>query len=227
MKKAFFVTGTDTEVGKTTISAALLYKAADLGLTTLGLKPVASGAMDTADGPRNEDGLALAEAATEKLPYQQVNPILFTEAIAPHIAARHEGRKLTSDRLAGFCQGAMLKGADFTLVEGAGGWRVPLNDHELLSRLPWRLKLPVILVVGVKLGAINHALLTAEAVMRDGLELAGWVANCVDPQMACLDENLQTLQALMPAPCLGVVPFVEGGDSRAMAECLDLSPLAD
>lgn len=225
MKKAFFVTGTDTEVGKTTISAAILYKAAELGLTTLGLKPVASGAMETTEGPRNEDGLALAQAATEKLPYQQVNPILFTEAIAPHIAARHEGRKLNTDRLAGFCQGAMLKGADFTLVEGAGGWRVPLNEYELLSRLPLRLNLPVILVVGVKLGAINHALLTAEAVMRDGLKLAGWVGNCVDPQMSCLEENLETLKQLMPAPCLGIVPFVEGGDSRAMAKCLDLSPI--
>ena len=225
MKRAFYVTGTDTEIGKTTISAGLLAKAAQQGLRSLGLKPVASGCEETSEGLRNEDALAHMNAASVKLPYSQVNPIAFKEAIAPHLAAKHENRSLSAERIVGFCRGAMMTPADFVLVEGAGGWRVPLNNREMLSRVPQLLELPVILVVGVKLGAINHALLTAEAIRRDGLPIAGWVANCVDPNMDAEDENLETLKQLMPPNCLGVVPHLTDASAEQVAQYLDLSVL--
>jgi len=206
-KKAFFITGTDTGVGKTLVSAALLLAAKNRGLTTAALKPVAAGCDDTADGLRNEDALLLKSVITEALTYEQINPVALEPAIAPHIAAKQAKRSLSVDRLAGFCRG-VLNTADFTLVEGAGGWRVPLNTTETLADLAKTLKLPVIMVVGIRLGCINHALLTAEAITRDGLQLAGWVANCVDPDMPFQQENIASLEQRLPAPYLGVVPHL-------------------
>ena len=222
----FFVTGTDTDAGKTLVASGLLAAAAATGLRTLALKPVAAGA-EVHDGElRNDDALQLMAAMSETLSYAQVNPLVFEPAIAPHIAAEQAGRRLTADQLAGYCRGSMMRPADFMLVEGAGGWRVPLNHRETLADLAVALNLPVILVVGMKLGCINHALLTAEAVRADGLPLAGWVANRVDPEMACFDENLATLQAMLPAPCLGVVPHLGATPTAAeVARHLDLSPL--
>lgn len=222
----FFVTGTDTDAGKTLVASGLLAAAAAAGLRTLALKPVAAGA-EVHDGElRNDDALQLMAAMSETLSYAQVNPLVFEPAIAPHIAAEQAGRRLTADQLAGYCRGSMMRPADFMLVEGAGGWRVPLNHRETLADLAVALNLPVILVVGMKLGCINHALLTAEAVRADGLPLAGWVANRVDPEMACFDENLATLQAMLPAPCLGVVPHLDATPTAAeVARHLDLSPL--
>ena len=174
MSKTFFITGTDTEVGKTAISCALLAAAAARGLRTAAVKPVAAGC--DSDG-RNEDALQLLAVMTEQLDYEQVNPVALAEPIAPHIAAEREGRRLQAGRLAGLCRGVMLGGAELVLVEGAGGWRVPLGPRETLADLAVQLQAEVVLVVGMRLGCINHALLTAEAVQRDGLRLAGWVAN--------------------------------------------------
>lgn len=228
MTRTFFVTGTNTEVGKTYVSAALLQAAADQGLQTAAVKPVASGCEQTPDGLRNGDALTLIEAMTQDLPYQQVNPVAFEPAIAPHIAAMEAGKRLNSSRLVGICRGVMSGGADLVLIEGAGGWRVPLAPRQFLSDLPRELELPVILVVALELGCINHALLTAEAIRRDGLPLAGWVANFVRGPQAEMDraeENLMTLRALLPAPCLGVMPFDSDADYRKGAAHLDLSPL--
>ena len=207
MKKAFFVTGTDTNVGKTLVAAGLLVAANQRGLTTVALKPVAAGCEKTEFGLRNADALLLQSVATQKLDYEQINPYALEAAIAPHIAAQLEKRSLTADRISGFCRGA-LSSANFMLVEGAGGWRVPLNPRETLADVAKNLNLPVILVVGVRLGCINHALLTFEAIVRDGLAVAGWVANCVDPEMPVLQENIDSLKARLPIPCLGVVPFL-------------------
>ncbi|WGL15057.1 dethiobiotin synthase [Microbulbifer bruguierae] len=228
MTRTFFVTGTNTEVGKTYVSAALLKAAGDSGLNTAAVKPVASGCEQTEDGLRNVDALTLMDAMTQELPYQQVNPIALEPAIAPHIAAMEVGRRLDPSRLVGICRGVMSGGADFVLVEGAGGWRVPLAPRQFLSDLPRELELPVILVVGMELGCINHALLTAEAIRRDGLPLAGWVANFIrgpQAQMPRAEENLMTLRTLLPAPCLGVIPFDDSGDYRNGAAHLDPSPL--
>ncbi len=225
MKKRFFIAGTDTDAGKTLVTTGLLTAANRQGMRTIGLKPVAAGCEQAPEGLRNADALQLQEAASIKLSYEQVNPIAFEPPIAPHIAAEQEGRNLSADRLAAYCRGAMMQPADLILVEGAGGWRVPLSTRESLARLPQLLELDVILVVGMKLGCINHAILTAEAIARDGLRLAGWVANHIDPHMSCPDENLATLERLFRAPLLGRVPWLEQPSADAVADCLDLSKL--
>lgn len=224
-KHSFFIAGTDTDAGKTLVSSGILEWGNRQGLRTIGLKPVAAGCDETAEGLRNSDALLLQRAASVELSYDQVNPVALLPPIAPHIAAAQAGRTLSADRLAALCRGSMMKPADLLLVEGAGGWRVPLSNREMLSRLPQLLELPVILVVGMKLGCLNHALLTAEAIARDGLRLAGWVANRIDPDMSCYDENLETLKGLFRAPLLGEVPHLPEPSAQAAAEYLDLSPL--
>tara|TARA_R110000868_G_scaffold1683_2_gene13529 strand:- start:3403 stop:4086 length:684 start_codon:yes stop_codon:yes gene_type:complete len=222
MSAAFFVTGTDTEVGKTTVAAGLLHAARLAGLSTAAAKPVASGCVLTADGLRNVDALALLSQSTLALRYEEVNPHAFEPAIAPHLAAREAGVLLDVAALQGPVQAILDKRADFTLVEGAGGWRVPLAGQATLSDLAIALQLPVILVVGVRLGCINHALLTAEAILRDGLTLAGWVANVVDPQTSRLEDNLATLAERLPAPCLGYIPRLTEATPAAVSSYLNL-----
>ncbi|QXI38886.1 dethiobiotin synthase [Pseudomonas xantholysinigenes] len=225
MSQAYFIAGTDTDVGKTTIAAGLLHAARQLGLSTLAAKPVASGCVVTAKGLRNSDALALIDESSVKLPYEAINPFAFEPAIAPHVAAREAGVALSVPALRDAMQQVLAQHADFTLIEGAGGWRVPLSDHANLSDLAIALKLPVILVVGVRLGCINHALLSAEAIARDGLQLAGWVANIVDPRTARLEENLSSLAERLPAPCLGRVPWLKAAAAAAVAEHLQLDLL--
>lgn len=225
MGAAFFVTGTDTEIGKTTIACGLLRAARNAGLSTAAAKPVASGCERTAEGLRNSDALGLLVGCSLPLRYEEVNPFAFEPAIAPHLAAREAGVQLDVEALAGPVNAVLARNADFTLVEGAGGWRVPLAGGENLSDLAVRLGLPVILVVGVRLGCINHAVLSAEAIQRDGLVLAGWVANIVDPATSRLEENLATLAERLPAPCLGRVPRLEVPSAEAVAAHLALHPL--
>jgi dethiobiotin synthetase len=223
-KKAFFITGTDTNVGKTLIAAGLLVAAKNKGLTTAALKPVAAGCDKTEEGLRNADALLLQSVITQSLVYDQINPYALEVAIAPHIAAQQEKRSLSVDRLSGFCRG-VLGSADFTLLEGAGGWRVPLNARETLADLAKNLQLPVIMVVGIRLGCINHALLTFEAIVRDGVPVAGWVANCVDADMPVLQENIDSLRARLPVPCLGVVPFLVDQSPSLVATYFDEAEL--
>lgn len=222
-KKKFFVAGTDTDAGKTLVASAILEKARQMGLETVAVKPVASGCEQTPDGLRNSDALALMDAMTADLPYEQVNPIAFEPAIAPHIAAMRANKQLSVSRLAGYCNGVLMRACDLVIIEGAGGWRVPLNPRETLADLVQELNLPVILVVGVKLGCINHALLTVEAIERDGLQVAGWVANRIDPDMSCYEENMMTLRSLINAPCLGEIPFLDVVDKSNAATHLDVS----
>lgn len=209
MVKRFFVTGTNTGVGKTLISTALLATARDSGLTTVGLKPVAAGCEVTDEGLRNADALSLLAQSSLPLSYDEVNPVALAPATAPHIAAAEAGRRLSAERLAGFCRGIMLQPMDLLLIEGAGGWRVPLNERETFADLAKILQLPVILVVAMELGCINHALLSAEAIQRDGLKMAGWVANQVCPEkMDRYHETLASLQARLPCPMIGAVPWL-------------------
>lgn len=198
LRGVFFITGTDTEVGKTWVSCRLLERAREAGLSCYGLKPIAAGCEDTTDGPRNEDAVNLMASSSLTLPYELVNPVALKAAIAPHIAARQEGRRISLSQLAGYVRGALSSHpADLVLVEGAGGWRVPLNDQEMLSALAVELNLPVIQVVGMKLGCISHALLTAEAIQADGLRYTGTVANCFG-EMDVREENLITLRQHLP-----------------------------
>ena len=225
MKQSYFVTGTDTDAGKTLVSAALLHKWSTEGLATLGLKPVAAGC-EMIDGElKNSDALALMQHASIELLYSQVNPVALEPAIAPHIAAAQAGVNLNADRLTAYIRGSLMRKYDRALVEGAGGWRVPLNDREALSRVAQELGFPVILVVGMKLGCLNHALLTAEAIRRDGLKLAGWVANRSEPKMSEFDANLSWLANAMGAPLLGTIPHLESPSAETTAEYLDLSLL--
>ncbi|MFZ5938392.1 dethiobiotin synthase [Pseudomonas putida] len=225
MSQAYFIAGTDTDVGKTTIAAGLLHAARLQGLSTLGAKPVASGCTMTAKGLRNSDAQALIDESSVKLAYEEVNPFAFEPAIAPHVAAREAGVALEVAVLSRAMRHVLDQRADFTLVEGAGGWRVPLSNHANLSDLAIALKLPVILVVGVRLGCINHALLSAEAIARDGLQLAGWVANIIEPRTSRLEENLASLAERLPAPCLGRVPKLKHATADAVAEHLQLDLL--
>jgi len=222
MSSTFFIAGTDTDVGKTQIACGLLHAASQKNLSTAAIKPVAAGCERTAEGLRNDDALKLQSAMSASLAYEQVNPVALEAAIAPHIAAEQVGKRLTVSQLVGFCRGLLISRADVTLIEGAGGWRVPLNSVETLAGVAKELGCPVILVVGMRLGCINHTLLTIEAIARDGLTLAGWVANHVDPDMSCPEENLSTLQQLIPAPCLGVVPFMENPSASKVAPFLEL-----
>lgn len=225
MSAAYFITGTDTEIGKTTIAAGLLHAARRAGKSTAAAKPVASGCQLTADGLRNDDALALLAQCSVSLRYDEVNPWAFAPAIAPHLAARDAGVPLEVPALSAAVRVVLDKGADFTAVEGAGGWRVPLTGTANLSDLARALQLPVILVVGVRLGCINHAVLTAEAILADGLPLAGWVANIVDPHVARLQDNLATLSDRLPAPCIGQVPYLATASAEQVAAHLDLSRL--
>jgi len=222
MSSTWFVTGTDTGVGKTAISCALLEAANAQGMRTAAVKPVAAGCDDKG---QNEDALQLLDCMSEPLDYARVNPVALDAPIAPHIAAQQEGKRLQASRLAGICRGVMLGGADFVLIEGAGGWRVPIGPRETLADLAVQLQVGVILVVGMRLGCINHALLTAEAIRRDGLLLAGWVANQPGERMACHRENLDTLRRLLPAPMLGEVPRLLPFDPHIAAKHLSLKGL--
>ncbi len=222
-KKTFFITGTDTDVGKTLITKGLLEAANQRGLKTLALKPVSAGCQRIGGALRNDDVLELMAVMNTELSYEQMNPVASALPASPHIALAQEEKHITINRLAGFCRGVLMKPADFVVIEGAGGWRVPLNDREMLSELPKTLNIPVILVVGVKLGCLNHGRLTAEAIINDRVKLAGWVANCLDPEMIAYDENIETLNSLIPAPCLGEVPFLADCLPEEVAGHLDIS----
>lgn len=208
MHKAFFLTGTDTEVGKTFIACALLHYWRDKAHRVVAYKPVAAGT-ELIDGQVcNADAMQLLRASSPGFELARINPVCLTEAIAPHIAAKHADCIIDMDQLvAGF--DALRPEADRLIVEGAGGFVVPLSENTDLSQLAQRLGLPVILVVGLRLGCLNHALLTAEAIRARGLALAGWIANVVDESMPCLDENVATLHQRLAAPCLGIVPRVD------------------
>lgn len=222
---AVFVAGTDTGVGKSLVAATLLAAARASGRSTAAMKPVASGCEEVDGELRNDDALLLQKYCTLDLAYEQINPVALRAAVAPHLAAEMEGRQIALQRLVGFARAIFMVRADFTVVEGAGGWRVPLNQREYLSGLPQALQLPVVLVVGVRLGCINHAVLSAEAIEADGLRLVGWVANHLSSDMPLAAENIQTLKQLMPAPCLGELPWQPDAGPESFLPFLTIEPL--
>ena len=210
-----FITGTDTGVGKTVVACGLVRALRKTGSRVSVMKPVASGSLQTPEGLRNADALSLMEAAgmdTRTL-YARVNPYCFEPPISPHIAAedakiaididliRHEFDRLAAD-------------AEWVVVEGAGGWLAPLSEHETMADLAGGLALPVLMVVGLKLGCLNHAQLTRLAVGADGAPFAGWVASAIDPQMSHLEANLESLERLLGEPPLAVVPHLPDGGIR-------------
>jgi dethiobiotin synthetase len=221
----FFITGTDTGVGKTWMTAALLHAIATYGLRVAGLKPLACGGHATSDGWRNEDAELLMQHASVALPYTTVNPFLLREPIAPHIAARQAGLRLTAAALHETCT-TVEEEIDWVLIEGVGGWAVPLNDHETTAHFARLLGLPVIMVVGIRLGCLNHALLSCEAILGQRLKLAGWIANIIDPDMLRIPENIAALEQRLPAPRLGTVPHLPQFDAARIAASLNAERLA-
>ena len=231
--RAFFVTGTDTEVGKTFVTEALLILLNKKGLLTAGYKPIAAGCDLTAQGLRNQDALALQKHSSIDLSYDEVNPIAFEAPISPHLTAQDLSKDNTAQPISvdtvreGFnC--LLQKKPDVLIVEGAGGWRLPLGiDFEgqprYLSEFVVERNLSVILVVGMRLGCLNHAVLTAECIRNDGLKIAGWVANQVDPEMPFLQNNIDSLKILLDASFIGTIPRLNSPND--IGKYLDLSVL--
>ena len=221
MAEGYFITGTDTECGKTEITLALMQKLQSTGYSVLGMKPVASGAVPTADGLRNDDARRILRQASIPLQYDLVNPFAFEPPIAPHVAAEQAGMDIRFGRILESLR-ELSNRADLVVVEGVGGWRVPLGNDGAVSDLARAMNLPVVLVVGMKLGCINHALLTAESILSGGFKMTGWVANVVHPEMLEQEANIATLKREITAPCLGVVPYMPQITVQAVADRLQL-----
>ncbi len=218
---SYFVTGTDTGVGKTLVSCALLHAFAAQNKRVVGFKPVAAGCDEN---DQNEDATQLRAASNILATYGQINPYCFVRPIAPHLAARHSGVRIELSRiLTSFRE--LSTQADEVIVEGAGGFLIPLNEKDDTSKMAQELALPIILVVGMRLGCINHTLLTLRVIDDCGLHCAAWVANVVDNEMLALNENIDALQQLIQAPLLGIVPYQEQPDAKIVAEKLDMTVL--
>ncbi len=203
--RAVFITGTDTGIGKTHVACTLLHALRAAGQLACGMKPVASGCVETPEGLRNDDALALQAASSRHLPYSEINPVALRAPLSPHLAAACEQVTISLPPLRMAFE-RLSSEHRAVVVEGVGGWLVPLAPGLLASEIARQWQLPVILVVGLRLGCLNHALLSARAIVADGCRLIGWIGNTIEPAMDALEENLATLRALLPAPCLGVLP---------------------
>lgn len=220
MTTGYFVTGTGTGVGKTLVSCALLHAFGARGKTTVGMKPVAAGC----ENGKWKDVELLSAASTIAAPREQVNPYSLIPPIAPHIAASRAGIDININVIRQACL-ELQKNADTVIVEGIGGFLVPLNGRQDSADMALALGLPVIVVVGMQLGCLNHALLTVQAVRAIGLPLAGWVANCIDPRMDAIDENVLALEQRLACPLLGVLPFEPNADARKLSRLLNIAEM--
>lgn len=224
--RGYFVSGTDTGVGKTLVACALLRGFARQGWSVIGMKPVAAGTLMTKEGRQHGDVTALVSAGNVRASAALTNPYCFEPAIAPHIAAALAGVQIDLEHIAG-AYAELTRSADIVVVEGAGGFAVPLSETENTADLASRLGLPIIMVVGIRLGCLNHALLTAEAIRAHGLRFAGWVANHIDPQMLHAGENVGALRERLQAPLLGSLSYMTAPTPDRAADQIDLSALAD
>lgn len=220
--KGYFITGTDTGVGKTLIASALLILLKK-NFKTLALKPIATGCFMTPEGLRNNDANLLQNYMTENLTYTEINPFAFYEPIAPHIAAKIENQTLSIKAVMDACKDTLKKPADFLIVEGIGGWLVPLNANETTADLAKAFGYPVILVVGMRVGCLNHTLLSIESLQKKSVTLAGWIANSMQPEMPYLTEHIEVLKQSIPGPLLGIVPHLTQVDPDLVASYLALS----
>ncbi len=226
MIDAFFIAGTDTDVGKTVASKAILQALAEKDLKTVGYKPIAAGSELVEGELKNSDALHLQSVATVACDYQDINPYTLKLPTSPHIAARAEGAKIDfqvlSDKLA-----RNKAVSDVVLVEGAGGWRVPVSDSDYLSSWVKHEKLPVVLVVGIKLGCLNHALLTAEAIEADGLNIVGWVANRINPGTEHYADIIAMLEQKIAAPKIGEIPYVPSAKRKDLGKFIHIDALLE
>lgn len=224
MSRGFFVTGTDTGVGKTAASCALLHALRARGMQAVGMKPVASGCERIDGAWRNSDALALQQASAPRPAYDDVNPFALPAATAPQLAACEAGIAVTLAPILA-AHGRLAAQADGVVVEGVGGWAAPLGDGLEHADLVRALGLPVLLVVGLRLGCLSHARLTARAIGDDGCRLAGWIGNRIDPGFDRVDAYLQLLGDALPAPCLGVLPYAADASPEALAVHLEIDGL--
>jgi dethiobiotin synthetase len=213
MAAGLFITGTDTEVGKTVVARLIVRSLVATGVRVAVMKPVAAGSVMTAQGPRNEDALGLIADSNVDMPYETVNPYCLEAPVAPHLAARDAGITVRLPRIQE-CFRTLAQGADYLIVEGAGGWFAPLNAGELIADLAAALDLPVLLVVGLRLGCLNHALLTVAAVRQRRLRLAGWIGNQIDPGFARMKENLLTLEQHLGMAPIATVAYDPGAPAQ-------------
>ena len=220
MTRGVFITGTDTGVGKTLVAASLLAALNVRRVRAIGMKPVASGCRSTPQGLRNADAELLIAHSAGEPDYALVNPYTFAEPIAPHLAAAYAGIEIEPERIV-TAFAALSTMSQFVVVEGVGGWMAPLGPTLMQADLVRTLRLPVILVVGLRLGCLNHALLSARAIRADDCELAGWIGNGIDGDMLRLEDNLATLRTRLGAPCLGVLAHTDTPDPIALGACLD------
>ena len=222
--KGYFITGTDTGVGKTVVSLALMHALQAHGKIVAGMKPVSAGCMKTEYGLRNDDAVQLQKASSIELSYEIINPYAYEPPIAPHIAAQAVGDHIAIEQIL-TCYQLIASKADIVIVEGAGGWLVPINDKETMADIAIQLDLPVILVVGMRLGCLNHALLSVESIQRKGLKLHGWIANDITPAMEESTENVTSLQQRIAAQLLGILPYNPAATYSQLKQHLDLSSL--
>lgn len=215
-QRRFFVTGTDTDVGKTVASAALLYSLKKSGYSTAALKPIAAGVEKNAYV--NSDVITLQDNATNKNKYEEINPFLFKDPIAPHIAAKNESVNISIEKCIEKCQPVLKSNTDFIVIEGAGGLLVPLNSSHTMLDLAIALNAEIILVVGMKLGCLNHALLTVNAINESGLKFTGWIANHLSNDMPYLTSNIESLNQRINSPLIGQIPFSNRIDPSKMSE---------
>ncbi len=225
--KCLFITGTDTGVGKTWVALALVHALRATGRRVGVMKPVAAGTQDSRriDGaPTNADAVELLDACGLDLPYASVNPYLFDEAVAPHLVAAEQGVRIDPGRVVS-CFESVAAGADVVVVEGAGGWLVPTGPDATMADLAAALHARVVLVVGLRLGCLNHASLTAASIRSHGLELVGWVANRLDPDMPRADGNIATLDARLDAPRIATLDWRPGADPSTLRNAFDIGDL--
>jgi len=221
----FFITGTDTEIGKTFVSSLLIKLLVDEGLQVSAMKPVASDAKIVNGALQNEDALTLMRAANVDADYQIINPYVFEQAVSPHIAAKKAGIEIDLDKIKE-CFEILKKKSDLVIVEGVGGWHAPLSYNCTVADLAETLQLPVILVVGLRLGCLNHALLTTQAIRQSGLPVAGWIANHVEKDFASAEKNIETLKHFInDFPFLGSVPYQTNSNELSNLEQLNKQEL--
>jgi dethiobiotin synthetase len=226
MSCTYFITGTDTDAGKTWIALALLTALRKKGCRTLAMKPVACGCQLINGAYRNDDALKLQQHASVSVSYETVNPYALPAPIAPHFAAKEIGQRIDVERIKQLHAQQQDK-ADYIIMEGVGGWMVPLNERQTSADLVKILNVPVILVAGIRLGCLNHTLLTDAAIRYEGIRFAGWIANCVDKDCLAVEKNIQALRERLSAPLLGVVPYLEEFDAQTIADCLGMQTLIE
>ena len=223
IKKGFFITGTDTNVGKTLVAASISRTLISQGFSTVAIKPAASGCFIKDNKLYSHDALTLQKYSSNKtLSYSSINPFAFKEPIAPHVAAKKNNINLSVSQILSKSQEALTCNADYIIIEGAGGWFTPINDHETMADLAIAYGYPVILVVGIRLGCINHALLTYKCMDNSRIKIAGWIANVIDEEVVYLQENIEAIKLRLNVPLLGSIPYMDNVNPRRIAQILRL-----